>query len=74
MEIVELKKEYNKLITRFNNGDKYCKEHLNDKNIDRYVKELCNIAQKLGAYIEEFRRLGYEMSKDEVLNGFKEEE
>lgn len=61
----EYKEEYNKLLTRYNNGCTYLETHRNEHN--KYINNLLNIQSQLNNIIEQHP----EMTEEEILKGFK---
>ena len=59
------KTEYNKLLTRFNNGCKYIIENPDKEN--KYLPELSKIAEKMEEMIAD-----YKIPKEIRVGGFKE--
>lgn len=65
----ELKIEYNKIITRINNAEKFFKTCTNEE-FEKYLPlmiQLCNKAAKL---LIEIKKLGYKANIDEIERGF----
>ena len=69
-EIEKLKEEYNALLTRYNNGVKYIQKH--PKELKKWEKELLKIIINLNVKIHEIKfYCEYNMTEDEIVNGFK---
>lgn len=72
-----LKKEYNFLIKRIGNAEKYFRENieelLNDKNkLHKYVTAAIEIIARIDEIYNTLNdKYFYKMTKEELLNGFK---
>lgn len=72
-----LKKEYNFLIKRIDNAEKYFRENieelLNDKNkLHKYVTAVIEIIARIDEIYNTLNdKYYYKMTKEELLNGFK---
>lgn len=71
-DIDTLKKEYNALLTRYKNGVKYIETHKNE--LKKWEGELQKIIVNLDIKKQEIKfYCSYEMTEDEILEGFKNE-
>lgn len=71
-EIETLKQEYNALLTRYKNGIKYIETHKNE--LKKWEKELLKIMINLDLKRHEIKfYCEYEMTEEEILEGFKNE-
>lgn len=71
--IDNLKTEYNKLLKREKNAEKFLNEVANDEEAEKWTPLFMLITQKLSAMMIEFKKTtGREMTDDEVFNGFKD--
>lgn len=67
-----LKEEYNKLLEREKKAAQYLDD--NTKPIaerEKWIPQYKNIIDRLGAIIDELRQLGYKMTDNEIIEGFK---
>lgn len=70
--IHSLKKEYNKLIKRYKAGGEYLDN--NDIPIEereKWIGEFRKIIDVLNGFINEFKKLGVELTDNDVMNGFE---
>lgn len=73
MAIDDLKCEYNKLLKREKNAEKYLNEVATDAEAEKWKPAFIKITQQLSMMMLDFKKAtGREMTTDEILNGFKD--
>lgn len=71
-QLEKLKKEYNKKLERNKKAEEYFKTHTVDQCI-KYLDLFNAVTSELGELIKEYKQLtGKSMSKEKILNGFRE--
>ena len=71
-KLEKLKKEYNKKLERNKKAEEYFKTHTVDQCI-KYLDLFNTVTSELGEVIKEYKQLtGKSMSKEQILNGFRE--
>jgi hypothetical protein len=67
----ELKTHYNKLIKRYKAGVEYIdNSHIPIEEREKWVLEYKKLIEQLNGFLNEFEKIGVEVSDDETLNGF----
>lgn len=66
----ELFAKYNELIKRHDKAIAYFEE--NPQLVDKHIEKYKEIVSELDTLIRNFRLLGYVMTNEQILNGFKE--
>lgn len=67
----ELKWNYNYNLNRYYKGCTYCEEH--KEEIEKWLPKILEIAENIDLFLAEIQKY-QEVSKEEILNGFREEE
>lgn len=71
-QLEKLKKEYNKKLERNKKAEEYFKTHTVEQCI-KYLDLFNTVTSELGELIKEYKQLtGKSMSKEQILNGFRE--
>lgn len=71
--IDNLKTEYNKLLKREKNAEKFLNEVATDEEAEKWTPLFIKITQGLSKLMIDFKKsAGREMTDSEVLNGFKD--
>ena len=65
MQEIELKKAYNKVLTRFYNGCNYIEEH--PEQDEKYYPKVLELNKTLNRILVNFPKA----TEEEILNGFK---
>ncbi len=69
----ELKKKYNHLIQREKNAEKWFeREDISQEEKEKQLPNFKKIVFALEDLIKEFKKRGYEMTSEEITEGFKE--
>lgn len=75
-KLLQLKKEYNKLLMRNDNGEKFLQSGAfllgSKEQQEHWIKGFQDITIGLSRLRYEIREEGYEMNTKEILYGFKE--
>lgn len=69
IELEEIKPKYNALVQRFNKAEQYLN---NNPDCEKWIPEVQKIVRELSDIINHCKDIGYIMTSDEILNGFKE--
>jgi hypothetical protein len=74
MELKEMKRVYNKLLARAKKAEAYFEDNtISREEHLKWGNAYLKIVEGLGDMIKRIRAAGHDMTREEILDGFKEE-
>jgi hypothetical protein len=75
MNLNDLKQKYNYLVGRYQKAEAYLEDtSIPQTTREKHIPDYREIANKMSEMLDEFKKIGFEYTHDQIINGFQEVE